>query len=114
MLQQEDVVTGIYPRVLRSGTPVTLDPLQLAPEQVTAEFEEDLVDRQELIETLSQGAVLHPAPEMPQATTFSIDGTTKNFWVKLFYSSMSPGRVERVHIIGVSRRGSEIKHVDVD
>jgi hypothetical protein len=114
MLKQEVVTARTYPRVLGSETTITLDPLQLIPEQITAEFEEDLTDRTELIETLRQGSILHPVPEMPQATTFSVNGPTKNFWIKVFYSSTDPTRIERVHIMGVSRRGSEIKHINVD
>ena len=114
MLKQETLATRAYPQALKTGEPVALDPVELTGEQVTAEFEEDLADRGELIETLRQGPVLHPVPEMPQATTFSIDGPTKNFWIKLFYSPEDPSRIGRVHIMGVSRRGSPLQPLSVD
>jgi len=114
MLKREYLSTRIYPRALRSEDPVRLDSVQLMPEQVTAEFDEDLAHRQELIETLRHGTVLHPVSEMPRATTFSVEGPTKSFWIKLFYARDDPDRVERVHIMGVSRQGSEIKHINVD
>jgi hypothetical protein len=53
-------------------------------------------------------------PEVPGATTFSVDGPTKNVWVKLFYSPEEPDRIERAHVIGVSRLGSEVNYISVD
>ena len=114
MLKRKYAPTGICSRPLKSEEPVRFDPVQLAPEQITAEFGEDLTHREELIDALRQGAVLHPVSEMPRASTFSVDGPTKNFWIKLFYSGEDSGRIERVHIVGVSRRGSDVKHINVD
>lgn len=97
---REELAPRTYLRVLKSDEPVALDPLQLTSEQITAELEEDLAERSELIDALRQGPILHPVPEMPQTTAFSVDGSTKNFWIKLFYSNAEPSRIERVHIMG--------------
>lgn len=68
----------------------------------------------ELIETLRQGSVLCPVPEASHGTTFSLDGPTRNFWIKLFHLPEDPRRIERIHLMGVSRRGTGTKHIDLD
>ena len=78
------------------------------------EYEEDLIYREELIQTLSQGVMLEPVTEMPHTATFSVDGPMKNFWIKLLYSREDPMLLEKVHIVGVSGRGGETKYVNVD
>ena len=114
MLQEKNLAGRIQSLALKSEEPVALTPTELTSAQVTAEFEEDLIDRPELIATLQQGTVLHPVPEARQGTIFSLDGPTKNFWIKVLHSRGDVSRIERVHIIGVTRRGSETKHIELD
>ena len=114
MLQEKNLADRIQSLALRSEETVELPSIQLTSAQVTAEFEEDLVDRPELIETLQQVTVLHPVREAGQGTIFSVDGPTKNFWIKVLHSHGDVSRIERVHIIGVTRRGSETKHLELD
>ena len=114
MLQEQNLASRIHSPALKSEAPVALPPIELTSAQVTAEFEEDLVDRPELIATLLQGTVLNPVREARQATIFSLDGPTKNFWVKVLHSRGDVSRIERVHIIGVTRRGSKTQHIELD
>jgi hypothetical protein len=114
MLQEKHLSSQAQLPALKSDEAVTLGPITLTASQITAEFQEDLAHMSELIETLQQGSVLCPVPEAPHATTFSLDGPTRNFWVKLSHLREDPSRIERVHLIGVSRRGSGTKHIDLD
>ena len=114
MLQEKDLVGRIHSPTLKSEAPVALPPIELTSAQVTAEFEEDLIDRPELMATLQQGTVLHPVREAGQGTIFSVDGPTKNFWIKVLHSRGDVSRIERVHIIGVARRGSKTQHIELD
>ncbi len=114
MLQEENLAGRIQSLALKSEETVELPPIQLTSAQVTAEFEEDLVDRPELIATLQRGSVLDPVRESRHETIFSVDGPTKNFWTKVLHSHGDVSRIERVHIIGVTRRGSETKHIELD
>ncbi len=114
MLQEKDLASRIHSPTLKSEAPVALPPIELTSAQVTAEFEEDLIDRPELIATLQQGTVLHPVPEAGQGTIFSVDGPTKNFWIKLRHSRGDVSHIERVHIIGVTRRGSVTQHIELE
>jgi hypothetical protein len=49
LLKQEDIAVRTYFRALRSDEPVALDSLSLPPEQITAEFEENVSHQTELI-----------------------------------------------------------------
>ena len=114
MLQEQNLASRIHSPTLKSEAPVALPPIELTSAQVTAEFEEDLIDRPELIATLQQGTVLYPVREAGQGTIFSVDGPTKNFWIKVLHSRGDVSRIERVHIIGVARRGSKTQHTELD
>ncbi len=114
MLQEKNLAGRIQSLALKSEETVELPPIQLTSAQVTAEFEEDLIDGPELIATLQQGIVLHPVRESRHETIFSVDGPTKNFWIKVLHSHGDVSSIERVHIIGVTRRGSETKHIELD
>ena len=114
MLQEKNLAGRIQSLALKSEETVKLLPIQLTSAQVTAEFEEDLVDRPELIATLQRGSVLDPVRESRHETIFSVDGPTMNFWIKVLHSRGDVSRIERVHIIGVTRRGSETKHIEFD
>ena len=83
MLQEKDLPSRIHSSALKSEEAVALPP-EFDSAQVTAEFEEDLADRPELIATLQQGTVLHPVGEARQKTIFAVDGPTKNFWIRCF------------------------------
>ena len=114
MLQEKDLAGRIQSLALKSGETVELPPIELTSAQITAEFEEDLVDRAELIVTLQRGGVLDPVRESRQGTIFSVEGPTKNFSIKVLHSRGDLSRIERVHIIGVTRRGSKTQHIELD
>src|SRR5207237_7668610 len=114
MLQEKNLAGRIQSLALKSEETVEFPPIQLTSAQVTAEFEEDLVDRAELIAILQRGSVLDPVRESRQQTIFSVDGPTKNFWIKVLHSRGDVSRIERVHIIGVTRRGSKTQHTELD
>jgi len=114
MLQEKDLAGRIQSLALKSEETVELPPIQLTSAQITAEFEEDLVDRSELMATLERGSVLNPVRESPQENIFSVDGPTKNFWIKVLHSRGDVSRIERVHIIGVTRRDSKIQHIELN
>ncbi len=114
MLQEKDLASTIHSLALKSKDAIPLPPIELTSAQVTAEFEEDLVDQPELIATLRQGTVLNPVREAAHENIFSVDGPTKNFWIKLLHSRGDVNRIERVHIIGVTRRGSQTQHIELD
>ena len=114
MLQEKNLAGRIQSLTLKSEETVKLPPIQLTSAQVTAEFEDDLVDRPELIATLQRGSVLDPVRESRHETIFSLDGPTKNFWIKVLHSRGDVSRIERVHIIGVTRRGSKTQHIELD
>lgn len=114
MLQEKHLASQAQLPALQSDETVTLGPIALTSAQITAEFAEDLAYLAELIATLQQGSVLCPVPEAPHGTTFSLDGPTRNFWIKLFHLREDPSRIERVHLMGVSSLGSGTKHIDLD
>ena len=63
MLQEKNLAGRIQSLALKSEETVEFPPIQLTSAQVTAEFEEDLVDRAELIAILQRGSVLDPVRE---------------------------------------------------
>ncbi|MBO0721483.1 MAG: hypothetical protein J2P41_11715 [Blastocatellia bacterium] len=96
-------------QLLESASPVDLPPVEVDAEDASLEREEFRPYLPELLEALRAGGTVNPAPIVQSDSVFVIDGKTRSFWVRLWYSDQSRTRIARLHILSCLPRAPGFK-----
>ena len=97
--------------LLESADPVELPPAEIEDGAVLAQFDKIKPYVPELLAALRAGTIAEPVPVMLDGATFSIHGTTRTFWVKLWHTNGSDlTRIERAQVLSCipSTRGLQV------
>ena len=97
--------------LLESADPVELPPAEIEDSAVLVQFDKFKPYIPELIEELRRGTVAEPVPVMLDGSTFTIHGSTRTFWVKLWHAvGTDLTRIDRAQVISClpSTRGIQV------
>ena len=86
--------------LLEGSEPIELPPAEIDESAVLVQFDKFKPFIHELIEELRDGTMATPVAVMNDGSTWSIDGDTRTFWVKLWHAAGTDlTKIDRAQVI---------------